>query len=141
MEKKKKAKEQPKGILGNWIVGNLLLAVLLIVYMIKRGNLWGVCGLHAMWDIGLHLLFDFIEEGTTIWIEDYGLDNNFFSGIIRDGRNRVEFELYHVSSPNWYDYEWGWDYYYAKPSDLTRAASGDAENHEVMPKRFIRTEK
>ena len=26
MEKKKKAKEQPKGILGNWIVRNLLLA-------------------------------------------------------------------------------------------------------------------
>ena len=45
-------------------INALLLAVLLIVYMIKRGNLWGVCGLHAMWDIGLHLLFDFIEEGS-----------------------------------------------------------------------------
>lgn len=97
---------------------------------------------HIRWTVDFRTIkVDFIEEGTTIWIEDYGLDNNFFSGIIRDGRNRVEFELYHVSSPNWYDYEWGWGYYYAKPSDLTRAASGVAENHEVMPKRFIRTEK
>ena len=34
MEKKKKAKEQPKGILGNWIVRNLLLAVLFVALLI-----------------------------------------------------------------------------------------------------------
>lgn len=91
----------------------------------------------------------FVEERTTIWIEDYRLNDNYFSGVIYDGSNRVKFNLRHVSSPNWHNYEWGWDYYYyAKPSDanfaeaddMTRAAADNA-NSEMMPKRFIRVEK
>ena len=39
MEKKKKAKEQPKGILGNWIVRNLLLAVLFVALLIGGASL------------------------------------------------------------------------------------------------------
>lgn len=84
----------------------------------------------------------FVEERVTIWIEDYRLNDNYFTGVIYDGSNRVKFRLRHVDSPNWYNYEWGWnDYYYAKPNDMTRAAADNASNSEMMPKRFIRAEK
>lgn len=96
---------------------------------------------HIEWTVEFgSIKVDFIEERTTIWIERYDLSNNYFSGTIYDGDNRVKFSLRHVSSPNWYDYEWGWDYYYyAKPNDMTRAAAPDGEvSDETMPKRFIR---
>ena len=98
---------------------------------------------HIEWTVEHRSIkIDFVEERSTIWIEDYRLNDNFFRGMILDGRNRVDFELYHVSSPNWRDYEWGWDYYYyAKSADLTRAASADDSNSEMMPRRFIRVEK
>lgn len=84
----------------------------------------------------------FVEERVTIWIEDYRLNDNYFTGVIYDGSNRVKFRLRHVDSPNWYNYEWGWnDYYYAKPNDMTRGASAEGSNSEMMPKRFIRAEK
>ena len=79
----------------------------------------------------------FVEEGTTVWIEDYRLNDNYFTGTIYDGESRVEFSLRHTSSPNWNDYYYGWDdyYYYSKSVDMTRAADGK----EKAPKRIFRT--
>lgn len=98
---------------------------------------------HIEWTVDYRTIkVYFIEERTTIWIEDYRLNDNYFSGIIYDGSNRVDFRLRHVSSPNWNDYYYGWDYYYySKSNDATRAASADKSNSEMMPKRFIRVEK
>ena len=98
---------------------------------------------HIEWTVDRRTIkVKFVEERTTIWIEDYRLDDNYFSGVIIEGEKRVDFRLRHVSSPNWYDYEWGWnDYYYAKPNDMTRGASANDSNSEMMPKRFIRAEK
>lgn len=45
-------------------INSLLLSILLTIYMIKRGSLWGVCGMHAMWNIGLYILCDFIMDGS-----------------------------------------------------------------------------
>ena len=50
------------------MVNGALLSILLCVYMIKRGNLWGVCAVHAAWNIGINLLFSFTEEGAPLGI-------------------------------------------------------------------------
>ena len=56
--------------------------------------------------------------------EQYSLNDDRFRGYIswRDG-SRNEFELYHVSSPNWGSYShWGYgyydNYYYSKPASM-----------------------
>lgn len=98
---------------------------------------------HIEWTVDWRTIkVKFVEERTAIRIEDYRLNDDSFSGVIIDGEKRVKFNLRHVSSPNWHNYEWGWDYpYYAKPNDMTRSAAADNANSEMMPKRFIRVEK
>ncbi len=64
----------------------------------------------------------FVEEDAYIAIHDYSLSDNYFTGIIYDGDQRVNFRLRHTSSPNWNDFDYGWGYYYAKPGSAdTRA--------------------
>ena len=84
----------------------------------------------------------FREEGVTIYIEDYSLNDDYFTGTIYDGYNRVDFCLYHVSSPNWNDYYYGWDtyYYYSKENNTWTRANKDAEP-VAAPKRIFRTNK
>lgn len=77
-----------------------------------------------------------------IYIEDYRLSDSYFEGTIYDGYNRVDFRLYHVSSPNWNDYYYGWDtyYYYSKENNTWTRANKDAEP-VAAPKRIFRTNK
>jgi hypothetical protein len=84
----------------------------------------------------------FVEEGATIFIKNYNLNDNYFTGTIYDNGNCVDFSLNHISSPNWYgiDY-WGWDtYYYAKENNTWTRANKDAEP-VAAPKRIFRTNK
>lgn len=77
-----------------------------------------------------------------IYIEDYSLNDDYFTGTIYDNGNCVDFRLYHVSSPNWNDYYYGWDtyYYYAKENNTWTRANKDAEP-VAAPKRIFRTNK
>ena len=101
---------------------------------------------HIEWTVyNRTIKVDFLEEGTTLWIEDFSLDDNYFEGTIYDGESRVEFQLTHTSSPNWNNYYYGWDdyyyddYYYAKPmmgaETSDKAATGEKKAER---KRFVR---
>ena len=101
---------------------------------------------HIEWTVyNRTIKVDFLEEGTTLWIEEFSLDDNYFCGKIYDGESRVEFQLTHTSSPNWNNYYYGWDdyyyddYYYAKPmmgaETSDKAATGEKKAER---KRFVR---
>lgn len=98
---------------------------------------------HIEWTVNYRTItVYFIEEHTTIWIENFRLSDNYFSGTIYDGDSRVDFRLQHTSSPNWNDYYWGYDdwgyYYYSKENKLTRATAAEGQS-AAAPRRFIRS--
>ena len=65
---------------------------------------------HIDWRVDLgDIHVKFIEEGTSIQISDYRLDDNRFSGYIYDHGNKVAFYLINVSRPNYTGYHWGYD--------------------------------
>jgi hypothetical protein len=67
---------------------------------------------HIQWTVSnSRIQIYFVEENTTIWIEDYQLNDNYFEGRIYDGSNTVNFQLTHTSSPNWSSYDYGWGSY------------------------------
>ncbi len=68
----------------------------------------------------------FVEEGAYIDIHNYTLSDNYFTGVIYDGDQRVNFRLRHTSSPNWNDYYYGWDYY-AKQGKADTRGSGQTD--------------
>ena len=85
----------------------------------------------------------FYEDGSDIEIRDYRLSDNRFTGRIYMGDSFVDFSLRHVSSPNWNDYGWGYDYwyddyYYGKPS-LGAEQKADSAAEREKPVRKLRT--
>ena len=76
-----------------------------------------------------------IEEGTRVQIYDYHLSDNYFVGTIYYGDQRVNFRLRHTSSPNWYDYDFG--YGYAKKGSVDEATRSTEQN-EMKPVRIIK---
>ncbi len=88
---------------------------------------WRYVANHTEWTvrngvIRIHLM----EEDTYVEIANYRLDDNCFDGSILYGNTVVDFQMDHVSSPNWSDYNYGYDYwyeYYAKPAVATRGAT------------------
>ena len=71
---------------------------------------WDYVANHIDWRVDLgDIHVKFIEEGTSIQISDYRLDDNRFSGYIYDHGNKVAFYLYNVSRPNYTGYHWGYD--------------------------------
>ncbi len=67
-----------------------------------------------------------VEEDSYVEIANYSLDDNYFDGSIFYGNTVVDFQMNHVSSPNWNNYYYGYDYwigYYAKPADATRSVN------------------
>ena len=88
-------------------------------YYDGMGAPWEYVANHIDWrvDNGRITIY-FREEGTSVVISDYRLSNSHFSGYIYDGGNTVNFNLTHISSPNWdrYNYwgydAWGYDGYY-----------------------------
>lgn len=91
---------------------------------------WDYVANHINWTVRNEAIYvHFIEENSNIEIYDYRLSDNYFTGYIYDGYNEVEFRLTHVSSPNWNNFGWGWDYWYdAKPGYApmkTKATNGN----------------
>lgn len=67
---------------------------------------------HITWKVNNQIIYiHFVEDNYDIAIHDYSLSDNYFYGTIWDGATRIDFSLRHVSSPNWNDYYYGWDYY------------------------------
>lgn len=103
---------------------------------------------HIEWTVNYRTItVYFVEENTTLWIENYRLDDAYFDGTIFDGETRVDFQLRHTSSPNWNNFQyWGWDdyyydygygYYYSKSA----VAGAEQKAQKPQPKRFINTNK
>lgn len=82
----------------------------------------------------------FSSDGVTVYIENYSLSRNHFSGVLYDGNTRVDFDLVHTYSPNWNSYNYyDYDYWYSKSGTFeSRSASSDSTNH---PLRFINVNK
>lgn len=90
---------------------------------------------HIEWTVDwgtIHVYF--VEEDTSLDIYDYRLSNDRFYGTIYDGNNEVDFELYHVSSPNWSNYRWGYDDWYGS---YYRTRGADGKTPE-KPVRMVR---
>lgn len=93
---------------------------------------------HIRWEVVDEVIhIHFLEENSDIYIEDYRISDNYFTGYIYDGETRVQFKLRHTSSPHWDDYEYGYynNYYYAK-------GTGDfgvpAEAKQPTVRRFVK---
>lgn len=80
---------------------------------------WDYVANHITWKVDRgDILIYFIEEDTELAISDYHLSNNRFEGTLWDYDQRVDFTLYHVSSPNWDRYDhWGYTHFYTRGSD------------------------
>ena len=98
---------------------------------------WDYVANHIDWNVTLGDIYvKFIEEGTSIEISDYRLDDNRFSGYIYDHGNKVSFNLYNVSRPNYTGYRWGYDSWrYSR--GLTRTVT-DSLNVTEKPVRIVR---
>ena len=96
---------------------------------------WQYIACHIDWRVDNGCItVHFREEGTTIRIEDYRLDDNRFSGYIYENGNRISFSLRHTSSPNWeYEYNrWGyddWSYGWSKPVNIDVTRSSDSTEY------------
>ena len=102
---------------------------------------WDYVANHIDWKVDYGTIYVyFVEEGTSLRISDYHLNDDRFYGWIDDGGNDVEFELYHTSSPNWNNYRWGYDewvddwYYYSR----TRGAAASDSTKVEKPIRYVR---
>ena len=75
---------------------------------------WDYVANHITWRVDFgDIVVWFREEGTTVRIRDYRLNNDHFRGWLQDGENDVKFDLIHISSPNWSYYDhWGYDSWY-----------------------------
>ena len=73
---------------------------------------WDYVANHIDWKVDYGIIYiHFVEEGTSLRIFDYHLNEDRFYGLFNDSGHNVEFELYHTSSPNWNIYHWGYDYW------------------------------
>ena len=101
---------------------------------------------HIQWYVrnGVITIY-FIEDsdyyGFDVYVEiaDYYLRGNRFYGTMYDGDKSIDFDLIRTSAPNWYGYDYGYDYYdygfYAKPNKQgTRATT--PEQPKVPMRQF-----
>ena len=96
---------------------------------------WDYVANHIEWtvDFGTIRVY-FVEEGTSIRINDYYLNNDRFYGTINDNGKPVDFELYRISGRNWSNYNWGYDSWYIGTRSVDDADSAKKEK----PVRFVR---
>jgi hypothetical protein len=101
------------------------------------GAPWDYVANHINWRVDYGTIYvNFVEEGASLAIRDYHLTSSRFWGYISDGGNDVEFELYCVDRPNYYNYRWGFDYNGYR--SYTRGNGADSTKTVEMPKRFVR---
>ena len=69
---------------------------------------------HIRWHVENQTIYiHFIEENSNVVIDDYRLTDDWLTGYAStSGGNRVRIRLYHTSSPNWDDYDYGYNRYY-----------------------------
>jgi len=99
---------------------------------------WDYVACHIDWTVNNGTIrVYFVEEDTSFSIYDYRLNNDRFYGTFNDNGQTVDFELVHVSSPNWSGYRWGYDswyddyyygydYYYSRSLDASPDSTGNA---------------
>ena len=77
---------------------------------------WDYVANHISWRVdGGDITVYFIEENTEIVIRNYRLNNDRFEGTLWDNDQRVDFTLYHVTSPNWGIYDhWVYGHFYTR---------------------------
>ena len=107
------------------------------------GAPWDYVANHIQWRVvNRSIEVYFIEDGTTVYIEDYSLSDNYFSGYIQDGDNDVEFRLSHVAKPRRSSYDhWGydgWNHYYSRQ---TRSDNSHASDSTERPVRHFGKQK
>ena len=99
---------------------------------------WDYIANHITWEVDNRVIYiHFREEGTSVRISDYRLNDDRFVGTLNDNGHYVDFELYHTSSPNWGSSRWGYDSWYDSYSRTRSADSSDSTATE-KPIRFIR---
>jgi len=101
---------------------------------------WDYVANHIEWNVrnGIIQVY-FVEDRSYVEIADYRLSDNYFTGTIYDGGSYVDFRLRHVSSPNWNDYDYGYDYWWgAKKNGNTRGFDSGTGGNE-KPVRIFRT--
>lgn len=95
---------------------------------------WDYVANHIRWTVNNGVIrVRFIEKGSSVEIYDYRLSDNYFTGTIFDKGNYVDFSLKHVSSPNWNDFEWGWDYWYGAKQQAAMKSKGIPFKENVRP--------
>ncbi|CCY82821.1 putative uncharacterized protein [Prevotella sp. CAG:1185] len=95
---------------------------------------WDYFASHIRWQVNNRNIEIYsIEDDTYFTIYDYSLSRSWFSGtIIGEYGDPMQFSLRKTSSPNWGDYDWGWDYSYPGYAPSTRA---DGNNNADKPVR------
>lgn len=76
---------------------------------------WDYVANHFDWAVRNGIIYiHLIEDNYDIQIRDYDITRRDFSGYVYYEGEERHFDLYHTSSPNWgnYDYGWGYDYDY-----------------------------
>jgi hypothetical protein len=96
---------------------------------------WDYVANHIEWSVDYGTIHvHFVEEGTSIRISDYHLNNDRFYGRINDHGTPVDFELYRVTGRNWSSYRWGYDSW----NGYTRSDDSSENTNKEKPVRFVR---
>ena len=66
-------------------LNSLLLALLLGIWVLKRGNLWGACAIHAAWIFVGSFLFGFAPAGEHAGIRLLDMDTDAFRPLLTGG--------------------------------------------------------
>lgn len=103
---------------------------------------------HIDWRVDFGTLYVyFVEDDYELKIYDYDLNDDHFVGtLVGEDGTRQHFSLRHVSSPNWNNFNWGWngyydDYYYSNGNAVgmnrVKAKDANTEAAAERPKRVI----
>lgn len=100
---------------------------------------WDYIANHIDWEVDKRVIYiHFREEGTSLSISDYRLNDDRFVGTLYDNGHYVDFELYHTSSPNWNSYRYYDDYWYNGWYSRTRGEGASDFSAAEKPIRFVR---
>lgn len=100
---------------------------------------WDYVANHFIWEVKNGIIYiRLLEDNYYLEIRDYDIDRRNFSGYVYYEGEERHFDLYHTSSPNWNDYDFGWGYddygygygYYYSPRRLKSADAEAAEGAE-----------
>ena len=93
---------------------------------------------HIEWHVDNRVLYVyFVEDAHRIEIRDYRLTDYRFRGTIYDDGQTIDFNLKHVSSPKWDDYDYDYSYdYYAKGVTIDGTRAADSTATKIPMRKF-----